>query len=78
MKKFQDLGKQLSKEQAQNVNGGLSISCRSVNGVGSCVIRCQNGRVFNVSGCSSCSGSSSSVNGILTETATCCGVKYTC
>ncbi len=74
MKKFQDLGKSLSKEQAQNVNGGISVSCRSVNGVGSCTIRCRNGRVFTANNCTSCSARS--INGV--ETATCCGVTYNC
>jgi hypothetical protein len=74
MKKFQDLGKSLSKEQAQNVNGGISVRCRSVSGVGSCTITCRNGRVFTASNCTSCS--SSSINGV--ESATCCGVTYNC
>lgn len=78
MKKFQQLGRQLSKEEAQNVNGGISISCRSVNGVRSCTIRCANGKVITVNGCGSCSAFSSSVNGVLTEYAVCCGTTYNC
>jgi hypothetical protein len=78
MKKFQQLGRQLSKEEAQNVNGGIRVRCRSVNGVGSCTITCLNGNTFTASGCTSCSAFSSSSGGVVTEYAVCCGVTYNC
>ena len=74
MKKFQDLGKVLSNEQAQNVNGGVSVRCRSNNGVSRCRVTCSNGNVIIINGCSSVSASS--INGV--ETVVACGVTYNC
>jgi len=74
MKNYASLGNVLSKEQAQNVNGGVSVICNSTNGASVCRIGCSNGNSIVITGCSS--ARASSVNGV--ERVVACGKVYHC